>query len=249
MAPKLRLMTRLMTRRHFLLIFLGAGLFITTVSGLAYQYRRYLYRRYLQLRLDESSPTGVLSPEEFRIITALFETIAPQPAPSTEELREFVNWRTSTIDGYYREYKSAAALLDSKAQACCGAGFAALTRPRRDDVLRGLLPRHTFLPLQEGLPFHETEPSLIGKIRVAWELFLFNAAARFKYFVFWDLLSLYWLSGIGWAAVGYSSYPGTPDPQRTYTAPLARVGSLSPEPLSRSRDVDGSGWIAERTSV
>ena len=67
---------------------------------------------------------------------------------------------------------------------------------------------------------HEAEPGLAGKFRILRELFLFHAEARFKYFVFWDLLRFYWLSSAGWAAVGYTSYPGVPDPHRTYISAL-----------------------------
>jgi len=208
------------SRRKFLQILIGLGLFFTVAAGLSYKNRRSLYRRYFQLKLDESSEFGTLTQYQFQIIKAAFDVISPKPSPSTEELLEFVNWRTSTAKGYYQEYKRAADLLESKSQTRFGANFAQLEGRSREEILRAVLPRHTFLPLQEGLPAHETEPNFIGKVRVALELLFFRAEARFKYFIFWDLLRFYWLSSAGWASVGYQSYPGVPDPKRTYTVAL-----------------------------
>jgi hypothetical protein len=206
------------SRRKFLQILIGFGLFFTVAGGLSYHNRRGLYRRYFQLRLDESPELGTLTQDQFQIIKAAFDVISPTPSPSTEELSEFVNWRTSTAKGYYQEYKRAADLLESKAQAQLGTNFAGLKQNSREEVLKTVLPRHTFLPLQESLPARETEPDLVGKIRIVLELFFFRAEARFKYFIFWDLLRFYWLSSAGWASVGYQTYPGVPDPKRTYTS-------------------------------
>jgi hypothetical protein len=217
----------LITRRSFLTAVVGLGLFATIATGFAYGYRRPLYRRYLQLKLDEFSDKGTLSPDEFQTIRAAFEVVSPKPPPPAEEFFEFVNWRTSTTNGYYREYQRAVKLLESKTRARFEGTFATLNAHSREEILREVMPRHTFLPLQEGLPNQEIEPSLVGKFRVIFELLFFNTGARFKYFIFWDLLRFYWLSSAGWAVVGYQSYPGVPDPHRTYTsaprhAPTAR---------------------------
>jgi hypothetical protein len=216
------------SRRTFLKAFLGLGLFITVATGLGHGYRRPLYRRYLQLRLDESSDKGTLSQDEFQVIRALFEVVSPKPAPPAEEFLEFVNWRTSTAKGYYAEYRRAVEFLESKAYARFGVSFATLHEESREGILREVLPKHTFLPLQEALPIQEAEPNLVGKIQVACELLFFKAGARFKYFIFWDLLRFYWLSSTGWATVGYGSYPGVPDPHRTYTAALSRHPTILP---------------------
>jgi hypothetical protein len=219
---------RSISRRRFLQVLLGLGVFFSIAAGLSYKNRRALYRRYFQLRLDESSGFGTLTQGQFEIIKAVFDVISPKPSPSTEELLEFVNWRTSTAKGYYQEYKRAADLLESKSQARFGASFATLEKNSGEEILRAVLPRHTFLPLQEALPAHETEPGLVGKMRVAFELLFFRAEARFKYFIFWDLVRFYWLSSAGWASVGYQSYPGVPDPKRTYTVALSSTPGNPP---------------------
>jgi hypothetical protein len=211
------------SRRRFLQVILGLGLFFSIAGGFSYQNRRALYRRYFQLKLDESSELGILNQEQFKIIEAIFEVISPKPSPSTTELLEFVNWRTSTAKGYYQEYRRAADLLQHKSQARFGTSFVRLQEKSREEILRAVLPQHIFLPLQEALPAHETEPGLVGKMRVAFELLFFRAEARFKYFIFWDLLRFYWLSSAGWAVVGYQTYPGVPDPNRTYTSALSAI--------------------------
>jgi hypothetical protein len=208
------------SRRMFLQVLVGFGLLAMVVAGVGHQYRRQLYRRYLRLKLDESFEGGTLSKKEFQVIQALFEVISARPAPSPKELLEFINWRTLTTQGYYQEYKRAVELLEARAHTRFGASFATLSEEMRDGLLREILPRHTLLPLQETLPADEAEPSLAGKVQILRELFFFRTEARFKYFVFWDLLRFYWLSSAGWAAVSYTSYPGVPDPQRTYTSAL-----------------------------
>src|SRR5688572_10237372 len=129
------------SRRTFWKALLGLGLFITVATGLAHGYRRPLYRRYLQLRLDESSEKGILSQDEFQVIRAAFEVVSPKPAPSTEELLEFVNWRTSTAKGYYSEYGRTVELLESKTHARFGVSFAALNEESREGILREVLPQ------------------------------------------------------------------------------------------------------------
>jgi hypothetical protein len=188
--------------------------------GLGYQYRRSIYRKYLRLRLDESTDKGVLSHEQFQVIQALFDVIAPTPAPSSEELLTFVTWRTSGLAGYYREYVEAVDLLDTRAHRRFGEGFATLHLSSRDTLLREILPRHTLLPLQELLPIREAEPpGFVHKLRTVFETVARRAEARFKYFVFWDLLMFCWSSSAGWSIVGYHSYPGVPDHPRGYTVP------------------------------
>ena len=208
------------SRRIFLKVLVGLSLLAMVVAGVGHQYRRQLYRRYLRLKLDASSEGGTLSKREFQVIQALFEVISPRPAPSPTELLEFINWRTLTTQGYYQEYTCAVELLEARSRTRFGASFATLSEEMRDGLLREIIPRHTLLPLQETLPAYEAEPSLAGKFQILQELFFFRTEARFKYFVFWDLLRFYWLSSAGWAAVGYTSYPGVPDPQRTYTSAL-----------------------------
>jgi Gluconate 2-dehydrogenase subunit 3 len=209
-----------MTRRVFLTLLLGLCLVIVLMTGIGYQYRRSIYRKYLRLRLDASTASGVLSPEQFQVIQAAYDVVAPKPAPSSAELLEFVTWRTSNVQGYYREYTAAVQLLESKARRRFAAGFAALSVESRDQLLRDILPRLTLLPLQEALPIREAEPpGLARKVRAAVEAVVYRSEARLKYFVLWDLLLFYWSSNPGWTAVGYGSYPGVPDHPRGYTVP------------------------------
>ena len=209
-----------MTRRVFLALLLGLGLFVVLTTGLGYQYRRLIYRKYLRLRLDESADKGRLSPDQFQVIQALFDVIAPQPAPSQAQLLEFVQWRTSRVEGYYSEYMAAVELLESYAQRRFGGNYARLSLEARDHLLREILPRHTLLPLQERLPIQQAEPpGFTGKIRTLFETLAYRSEARLKYFVFWDLLMFYWSSSAGWSVVGYASYPGIPAHPRAYTVP------------------------------
>jgi hypothetical protein len=150
-------------RRLFLQTLVGLGLFFSVATGLPYAYRRSLYRRYLQLRLDDHSAKGVLSQEELQVIQAVFEVVAPQPAPTEAELCAFINWRTSTAKGYCQEYTRAVQLLEYKAQRHFGVGFAMLSRESRERILQAMLPRHTFFPLQEALPIQALEPPPHGK--------------------------------------------------------------------------------------
>jgi hypothetical protein len=69
------------SRRTLLKALIGLGLCMVLVSGVAHANRRALYRRYLQLSLDDSSAQGILSPEEFQVISAAYEVVSPKPAP------------------------------------------------------------------------------------------------------------------------------------------------------------------------
>jgi hypothetical protein len=209
-----------MRRRLFLKVCLGLCLVVILMLGVGYRYRRPIYRKYLQLRLDESTAKGTLSSEQFRVIQALFDVVAPKPAPSSEALLAFVTWRTTDVAGYYREYTEAVDLIESRSRARFSTGFVTLPLESQEKILHELLPRHTFLPLQEMLPIGESEPpGLLEKFQIAFQTVALRAEARFKYFVFWDLLRFYWTSSAGWAAVGYTSYPGAPDHPRGYTVP------------------------------
>lgn len=205
------------SRRSFLKALVGLCLFTTLVTGLGYRYRRSLYRKFLKLRLDESAGTGVLGEGDFQVIHAAFEVISPRPAPSVRELLEFVNWRTSTVPGYYREYRDAANLLQSTARRNFGRDFLLLDEHLKNKLLQGVIPLRTFLPIQEALPIQKAEPSgFLDKVQLALETLIFRAEARFKYFIFWDLLMFYWRSRQAWESLGYSSYPGVPDLPRAY---------------------------------
>jgi len=154
----------------------------------------------------------------FRIyprLTAASLVVSPKPVHSIDELREFVNWRTSTVEPYWREYKDAAALLDSRAVSQFGRGFAALETKSKErileEILKGVLQRRT---------------TFLGKTidRVTR-----RSERRFEYFVVRDLIMFYWSAGAGWASVGYSLYPGVPGPPRAYTS---APGSAARESLT-----------------
>jgi hypothetical protein len=69
----------------------------------------------------------MLSPDRFQVIQALFDVIAPQPAPSQAQLLEFVQWRTASREGYYPEYVAAVELLESYAQRRLGGSYVNLS--------------------------------------------------------------------------------------------------------------------------
>jgi hypothetical protein len=205
-------------RRTFLRAFLGFGLVLVLVSGVGYRYRQSLLRRYLRLRLDESSDAGELSEQELQVIKALFEVISPKPAPPTETLVEFVNLRTSSAKGFYREYRDAAAMLESAAGERFGRNFASLGTESRERILGKILARRSSVPVaSEAEP-----PTLLQTIEVIFQILFFRPESRFKEFVFLDLLRFYWSSSAGWAAVGYNSHPGVPSAFRAYTLPPAQ---------------------------
>ena len=88
-----------------------------------------------------------------------------------------------------------------------GADFAALDRERRDQPLRDILPCRTFPPLPETLPIQQSEPPrLMRDARIALETAFHRIEARFVRFVLWDLLTFYWSSSVGWAALVYHTH-------------------------------------------
>ncbi len=207
-----------MRRRTFLKALVGLGLFGIVTTGVGYRYRQRLLRRYTELSLDESSDKGTLSQDEFRVIRAVSEVISAKPVPPAEELLEFLNFRTSNLAGYYREYKDAASLFESRARSRFGKGFAALEEDSRETILRSILLEG---PVQTG------QPVIYRKIQTAFRVLSSRGEKRFKKFVFPDLVMFYWSSSAGWAAVGYSSYPGIANPPRAYTTAPQRATTRS----------------------
>jgi hypothetical protein len=202
---------RLVSRRTFLRALVGCSLIVVLATGLGYRYRRPLLRRYLKLTLDESSDAGTLSADEFQVFRAVFEVIVPKPAPSAENLLDFINLRTSSAKGYYREYEDAAALLNSRARKRFSSTYASLDERSRESILREVLDG------QLSFAQENQELSSTKKMRLTFQLLFSRPEMRFQAFVFLDLLEFYWLSGTGWAVVGYSSYPGIPKDPRAYT--------------------------------
>jgi hypothetical protein len=203
-------------RRVFLQVCFGIGVILVVVCGFGYQYRERLVRRYLRLRLDDDSEKGELSAQQFEVISAMFDVISPSPAPGREALLEFVNLRTSNVMGRYREYKEAAAMLESLALKHCGLGFASLETKSRETLLDMILGRQSSL-----VNWSERKPlTLVKTLDVVFKVLFFRPEVRFKEFVFLDLLRFYWSSSAGWNAVGYDAHPGVPSAFRAYTLPV-----------------------------
>jgi hypothetical protein len=142
------------------------------------------------------------------VLRAVFEVLAPKPAPSADNLLEFINLRTTSVKGYYREYKDGAGLLNSRARKRFGSTYVSLDDKSRESILKEILERQ--MSFAQALSFTQ-------KMRLTFQLLFTRPEMRFQAFVFLDLLEFYWLSSTGWAVVGYSSYPGIPKDPRAYT--------------------------------
>jgi hypothetical protein len=196
-----------MSRRRFLKVLLAFGCFFILATGLGFRQIRRLWSRYV-VQLDESSETGTLSQDEFEVISAVFEVISPKPAPSPQELLEFVNARTTNIKGYYREYKNTVALFESKAKSQYNGRFTTIGEESREKILRDILLHSKYPRLEQA----------VGRgLHTRFRMLFSKAESRFERFVFPDLMMFYWSSGAGWAAVGYDSYPGIANDPRAYT--------------------------------
>jgi hypothetical protein len=194
----------MINRRKFLLIAASA----TAAAAAGAYVATPALRRLLHPELDTAYPLGTLRDEEMQCIVALGEAIAaPQSVPPPEFFFHYVNAVTQKRNGILKEYRRAAALLNSTATGLYGEGarrrFVDLSRTDRDKVLQTLLWRY---------PAHDR---IVHKVET---LFASRDALALRAYVMEPLIEHYYRSMYGWAVVGYDSMPGRPprDP-RSYT--------------------------------
>jgi len=185
---------------------------VVMVAAGAYVARPHLSKRAHPV-LNVTSSRGVLQADEMQTVIALGETLAPSKFMLPQDFfREFVDDVTRTRPGLLKEYQGAVQLLDTHAQGFGDATrFHALASSARDEVLRALL----------------------------WHYDAGNATARklegfatsrdvsaLRIYVMDPMIEHYYRSPLGWAVVGYKSFPGMPPGNaRAYTEPLRKGGA------------------------
>jgi len=169
--------------------------------------------QYREPQLDQASQTGKLSIAEMTTIIALAEVLIPNSMNSERvsgELRSYVDERTLGENGYLKEYRRAAALLDKTADSVkAGEGkFADLQVAQRQRVLEKILWQYRA---------DQT------RMRQFEAIFAPTETLAFRKFVVKDILRAFFsrLPAEAWAIVGYSHYPGVPGDPRAYTRPLS----------------------------
>lgn len=203
-----------LTRRRLLLamLLLSAGIiFLLIISPIVLLNLKRRIANYKQLSLDKGYPIGMLSEKEMGIILALSEVLVPQdvtPEPRYVFFRNHINYKTSNVRGYLKEYREGVRLLEEATGEIIGANksFSKINMWEREKVLESILWR-----------YHSDEV-----IRPFLEkIFVSERTLAFREFVVKDILMAFYGSSAGWAIVGYSHYPGVPaaDP-REYTRPL-----------------------------
>ena len=191
----------LVTRRR-LLALLSA--LVLAVAAMLVRWRHpplwELARRHLAPRLDETSPTGTLTPDERQTVVAFGEILVRGKALSPierEYLIEHLDDRTRGGPGYLELYRAAAALLDRIA----GQPFATLDAGRRAALMVSHRLVDYDIRTREYLwPFRRQELAL-------------------RTLVVPDLIEGYYRSAAGWAVVGYATFPGRCGDMLRYAGP------------------------------
>lgn len=197
----------MISRRSFLL----TAAAVSAAAAGAYVARPNLVKL-IRPELDVAYPRGVLEDAEMRSIIALGETLAPPEfAPSDSFFRKHVDVVTQSQPGLLREYRRAAALLNTKTAQAYGKDtlFQALAPAERDKVLETVLWRF------------DASDRILRKLE---KLAASRDALALRIYIAGPLIEHYYRSSYGWAVVGYESYPGRPplDP-RAYTKPLGNT--------------------------
>ena len=202
----------MMNRRRFLIVFItltiSGAAFLVLVRNKFYNFRG-LIGRFINPRLDENSSLGTLSEEEMKMICALSEVLTPLVESSgtkNEFMRNYVNYKTSNVKGYLKEYINGVKLLKetSKKVVSRDRKFYELNLPERDNVLRSILWEYG---------------SEDGVMRRLERIFISRRKLAFRDFVVSDIIvASVKEPHVGWSIVGYSHYPGVPAARpRDYT--------------------------------
>ena len=164
-------------------------------------------REFLEPVLDRSAPTGVLSDDERRTVYALFRVLTADESYPEAPVRQYVQRRTKTEPGYFKEYRRGLALLEKVAEReSPGRRFADLTDTERNRVLRRVLRSY---PHEEKNALWRRRLRLTSEnLDVVAAAFGRQAARRFRMFVVRDLLEHYYTGPAGWAVVDYKEFPG-----------------------------------------
>jgi hypothetical protein len=204
-----------MKRRLFLAL-AGGGL--AAAAAFASQLNRVerFIVRHRRPRLDRHSPTGRLAEAEMKTILALAEVLIPIP-PSDDvnaKIGAHIDQQTTTSNGFLKEYRAAAVLLDTTAMELVGKKpFFELDRPERTSIVAAILPN---------------ADTASGRGQRLKSLLLPRDHRAFKAFIVRDILTGFFRKAPAeaWALVGYARYPGIPGDPRAY----ARISeSLRPQ--------------------
>lgn len=197
-----------MKRRTFLALTAG-GAAVSLAGGAKVFRLGSRIPEYRRPRLDRKSPTGKLSPAEMATILSLAEILTPSESNSekaNKAIESHVHLRTTTQNGYLKEYRSAVLLLDetSRVQAGSSGKFAELSAPDRQRVVERILWKYR----REQ-----------GRVRQVESIFSPAGHLAFRSFVVQDMLEAFFreLPAEGWVIVGYSHYPGVPADPRAYS--------------------------------
>jgi hypothetical protein len=200
-----------LTRRRFLIVILVVFIGIALVLAVLPVRFLNLNRRianYKKLSLDKSYPTGMLSEKEMVTILALSKALVPKDETletGDDFFRNHINYKTSNVRGYLKEYREGVRLLEETTKEIIGANnsFSELSMSEIEKVLESILWRYRSDEVIESF----LEKFFVSKRKLA-----------FREFVVRDILKAFYKSRAGWAVVGYSHFPGVPakDP-REYT--------------------------------
>lgn len=155
--------------------------------------------------MKDQGPPFFLSPEEYRMVEALVETIVPAdggsaPEPGGREVgaHNYFDSRMLDLPEIAREaFRSALALVDDRSTKVSGKHFADLALEAREAVLRSLLLDPTSMAAVfavraiclEGFYSDYRDPSYSG--RTAWELLDFNGKRIDGIVKDWSFLRIY----------------------------------------------------------
>src|SRR5262245_30068804 len=192
-----------MTRRRLLQLL---GIMFVAVAATLIAWRPWSLVRQiadrLAPRLDQSSPTGILSPREMAAVIAFGEILlngGTLPSHERSYLAEHVEDRTRRIPGLLELYRTTAEYLDGLGRP----GFATLAPDERARLM-----------IEHRLT--------VTEIRTRELLVPFSRArVTVRALAVPDLMLGYYTSPAGWAVVGYETFPGRCSDLTRYTRPEA----------------------------
>lgn len=172
------------------------------VGTLRKQFRLWLEHNAFRV-LDPNLPVGKLSPSEHSTIHRLLEVITDDTTIPTGECRAFVDDKTHSTPGALDAYRRAAKVLDEASHRHMGMGFSKLNIEQGDALLHRLFVAY---PHAARLPRWAHWAHLSP--RTSSLLLEVGAFRLLRHHVLPELLSWYYTTERGWAAIGWTDYPG-----------------------------------------
>jgi hypothetical protein len=209
-----------MTRRRFF-SWLGSALLLLLAFGLFRRWRRGALvsetvapLRDAILGLDPAEGTSRLTTAEEAHLWSLALVILPSAAGETARslIVERLQWRATHYPGYAREFRASLELLEAESQRTFAISFGALTRSQVAHVVRRVL---------EGVVAHDLAAAPRGTlIRLALSP-SFVRRFRMRRHLVTEILDAFYQSPLGWASLGYRSFPGACAGLEIYSSPPA----------------------------